>query len=180
LAILALAVGPSPGDRADRTLAAVIGGMLLFQSLPAAIGYFAQEAGLATGLVVWAGGAVLLALGYRHLVRGAVVVQLGGGAALLVGAAVTGVQWPTFAPVFGLATALALLALGTLPRGILFSLFGAVGLLANVPWAITRFFPGESRAPLLILASGAVIIGAAVLLGRSGDRFRTELRQPRD
>lgn len=175
LAILALAVGPSPGDHADRVLAAILGGLLLSQSLPSVIGYFAQGAGLVTGLVVWACGAVLLALGYRHLVRTPVVVQLGGGAALLVGAAVTGVQWPTFAPLFGLATALALLALGTLPRGILCSLFGAVGLLANVPWTITRFFPGESRAPLLILASGAVIIGVAVFLGRSGDRFRTEL-----
>ncbi len=160
----------------------MVGGLLLSQSLPGAIGYFAQDAGLATGLVVWVAGGSLLFLGYHQLTRGAVAVQVWGVRALLVGAAVTGVQGPGFAPLFGLATALGLLAIGTLPRGILCSLFGSVGLLVNVPWAITRFFPGESRAPLLILVSGALIIGVALLLARSGDRFRTELheRSPRD
>lgn len=178
LGVLGLAVGPSPGGHADRTLAAVTGGLLLSQITPGTIGYFAQDAGLATGLATWTTGGVLLLLGLRRLVRGAVVIQIGGCAALLVGAAVTGVQVPGFAPLFGLATALGLLALGTRPAGVLCSLFGSVGLLVNVPWAITRYFPGEGRVPLLILVSGALIIGAALLLARSGDRFRRELRPP--
>ncbi len=178
LGILALAVGPSPGEHADRTLAGVVGGLALSQSLPGVIGYFAQGAGMATGLVVWVAGGSLLFLGYRHLTRAALALQVLGCAALVVGAAVTGVQAPWFAPLFGLVTALGLLAIGTSPGGILCSLFGSIGLLVNVPWAITRFFPGESRAPLLILVSGALIVGVALLLARSGDRFRTELREP--
>jgi hypothetical protein len=44
-----------------------------------------------------------------------------------------------------------------------------------VPWTISTFFPGEGRAPLLILVSGVVIVVVAVLLARQGDRLRTEL-----
>ena len=53
----------------------------------------------------------------------------------------------------------------------------ALGLLANVPWAISHFFPGEGRAPLLIFASGAVIVAVAVWLARIGGRLRSELRR---
>jgi hypothetical protein len=52
---------------------------------------------------------------------------------------------------------------------------GSVGLLINVPWAISWFFPGEGRAPLLIMVSGGLIIAVAILLTRMGDRFRRDL-----
>jgi hypothetical protein len=48
------------------------------------------------------------------------------------------------------------------------SLFGSIGLLVNVPWAIARFFPGQGRAPLLIMVSGVLIVLIAVMMARSG------------
>ena len=53
---------------------------------------------------------------------------------------------------------------------------GAAGLLGFVPWAITWFFPGEGRVPVLILVSGVLILVLAVVLSRLAPRFREELR----
>ena len=98
-----------------------------------------------------------------------------GCAALIGGAALTGTQSPGFASLFGVATAIGLVGLGMVPGQVLMSLFGSVGLLINVPWAIAWYFPGQGRAPLLILTSGALILGVAVLLARLGGRFRHDL-----
>jgi hypothetical protein len=171
---LGLVPGPAPA-RSDQVLLAVIGGLVLLQGVPQALGYFGSGAGGPTGLVVWLVGALLAVLGTRRLVRLPVVVEVVGGLAIVGGAALTGTQWPSFAPVFGVVTAVALIALGTLPGQVLLSVFGSVGLLVNVPWAIARFFPGEGRAPLLVMVTGGLIIGVAVLLARSGSRFRREL-----
>jgi hypothetical protein len=62
-----------------------------------------------------------------------------------------------------------------LPGRVLFTLVGLLGMLINVPWAINTFFPGEGRAPLLILVSGALIVAVAVWLARQSDRLRNEL-----
>jgi cation transporter-like permease len=113
--------------------------------------------------------------GARQLLRVPIVVETIGGLGLIGGAALTGTEWPNFAPLFGLGTALTLLLIGTLPGRVLYSLLGSLGLLINVPWAISRFFPGKGRAPLLILVSGVLIVIVAVLLARQSDRLRTEL-----
>ncbi len=110
-----------------------------------------------------------------QLLRAPIVVEVIGGLALIGGAALTGAQWSNFAPLFGLATALTLLVIGMLPGRVVYSLIGSLGLLINVPWTISTFFPGEGRAPLLILVSGMLIVVVAVLLARQGDRLRTEL-----
>ena len=54
---------------------------------------------------------------------------------------------------------------------------GSIGLLVFVPWSIAHFFPGEGRAPLLIFASGVVIVVVAVMLSRLSGRFLHELRR---
>jgi hypothetical protein len=175
--LLVLAALPrSTMDPAQRIVLVVVATMGALQGVPAAIGYFAQEAGGVTGLVVWAIGGALMSVGARRLLRGPLAAEAIGGLGLIGGAALTGTQWPSFAPLFGLGTALTLLVIGMLPGRVLYSLFGALGLLVNVPWTIGWFFPGEGRAPLLILVSGVVIVAVAVLLARQGDRFRRELR----
>lgn len=179
-ALLAVAaVTAVPTQRPDRRIAAVAGTVAFLESVPGTLGYFAERAGAATGLATWAAGAIVLYVGARGLVRGPLVVQVTGAAGLIGGAALTGVQWPVTAPAFGIATAVGLVALGTRPGQVLLSLFGAAGLLVNVPWAIGRWFPGERSAPLLVFVSGLVILAVAVLLARAGGRLRSELRPPR-
>jgi hypothetical protein len=162
-------------DVLQRVVLIVVGTFGALQGIPMTLGYFANEAGGATGLATWAFGAVLMAVGARRLLRAPIVAEVIGGLALIGGAALTATAWPDFAPLFGLATALTLLVIGMLPGRVLYSLLGSLGLLVNVPWAISTFFPGEGRAPLLILVSGVVIVVVAVLLARQGDRLRTEL-----
>lgn len=181
-ALALLALGAVPGlvpTHAGVVVTTVIGGAAAAQALPPALGYFSQEAGGVTGLVTWAAGGALVLVAARRLVRAPLAGELIGAAALLVGAALTGAQWGRFAPIFGIATSVALIALGMLPGRVVHSLTGSLGLLVNVPWAIGTWFPGEGRAPLLVLVSGALILAVAVLLARSGGRLRRELRRPR-
>lgn len=174
--LLVLAALPrSTMNLTQRVVLVVVATIGALQGVPAAIGYFAQEAGGVTGLVMWAIGGALMSVGSRRLLRAPLAAEVIGGLGLIGGAALTGTQWPSFAPLFGLGTALTLLVIGMLPGRVLYSLVGSLGLLINVPWTIGRFFPGEGRAPLLILVSGVVIVGVAVLLARQGERFRREL-----
>jgi hypothetical protein len=179
-ALLAAAlIGEFAPTDADRLLVGVLGGLALVAAVPSTLGYFARDAGAATGLTVWGIGGGLLALGSQRVLRLTQGVEAVGAAGLLGGAALIGVQWPGFAPMFGLATSVGLLALGMLPGQVLLSAFGSLGLLANVPWAIGWFFPGHGRAPLLIMVSGVLILGIALLLTRLGGRFRREFAGPR-
>lgn len=176
--LLAVAAAPTgTASATTRVVITVVGALALLQGTPATIGYFAEHAGIATGAAVWLVGAGLLVLAARRLIRTPIVVEIAGGLALVAGAAVTGMQSVAVATIFGLVTAIGLIALGAIPGRVLLSLFGSLGLLINVPWAINHFFPGEGRVPLLILASGAVIVLVAVWLARMGGRFRRELRQ---
>lgn len=175
--LLALAIVEGHlSETVDIVLASASGGALLFQVAPAAIGYFAERGGVATGLVVWVVGVVLIVLASSwERIRVPQVLKASGGLVVVIGAAVTGAQSPAFATLFGLVTAVTLVGVGMLPGNVLLSLFGSVGLLINVPWSITWFFPGASRAPLLILVTGLLILAVAVLLTRMRGRFRSEL-----
>jgi hypothetical protein len=180
-ALALLAVAAIPGlvsNLTDQRTIALVGGLALWQTAPAAIGYFAEDAGVATGVTTWLCGALLIAVGARRLVRLPEVVEALGGAVMLGGAALTGLQWDAAAPVFGVVTAVALVALGMAPGRVHLSVLGSLGLLVNLPWAIARLFPGEGRVPLLILVSGAVLIAMAVLLTRSGGRLRRRRGAP--
>jgi hypothetical protein len=84
------------------------------------------------------------------------------------------VQLHGVAPLFGIVNAVGLLALGMRPGRVLMSVLGSLGLLINVPWTIGWYFPGQERAPLLILVSGALVIAIAVLMTKMGGRFRDE------
>lgn len=161
-----------PVDRLVLGAPAVVVGL---QLVPSTLVYFANDAGVVTGLLTWMGGALLLVAVARGLTRFPVPTELLGGLVLLAGAALTGMQWEAFAPVFGVGTAIGLVVLGMQPGRVLLSLVGAVGLLVFVPWAVGELFPGEGRAPLLIMVAGAVLVGVAVLLARQGGRFRQDL-----
>ena len=158
-------------------LLGVIGVIGLFQSVPGVLVYYANDAGVMTGVVLWALG-VSLFFGVRaHLVRVEMVFQIVGGIAVLVGPAITGTQSVALATIFGLVVSILLIVLGMRPGQVLLSMFGLVGLLIFVPWSIAHFFPGEGRVPLLITVSGALIVAIAVVLARMSGRIRTEIRE---
>lgn len=161
--------------RVERRVLAVVGVFALLQALPSTLVYFARDAGIATGVATWLGGIALVMAATHPRVRLSTAVTVLGGFALVGGAALCAVQSVGVATVFGLVSAVALVAIGTAPKWALMSVFGSLGLLVNVPWAVNWYFPGEGRAPLLIMVSGAVIIGVALLLTRRSGRIRREL-----
>ena len=181
-AFLLLAIAAVPGlapARADERMLAIFGGVGLLQLVPGTLSYFADDAGGATGLTTWVLGVGLVYVATRGLVRAPLLVETLGSAAIVGGAALTGTQWAAFAPLFGIACGILATAFGMLPGQVLKSVLGSLLLLVNVPWVIGRFFPGEGRAPLLILVTGTVILGIAVLLTRMGGRLRREVGGPR-
>lgn len=159
-------------------IAGLIGALAVVQGAPPTTAWFANEAGVLTGLTVWMIGIGLLAVGWTACTRWPVVFEILGAVVIVAGAAVCGAQAPGFAALFGIANAVALLVLGMRPGRVVLSAVGALGLLGNVPWAISWFFPGENRAPLLIMVSGALIIAAAVLMTRLSGRFKSEMGHP--
>jgi hypothetical protein len=178
VALALVVVGVVPGlatSRQDELILGILGAVAILQAAPQAAGHFAAEAAVATGSVTYAAGAAIVGVAVRRLVRLPEAVAVGGAAALFGGAAITFGQWHGFAPILGTVTAVVLIVLGTLPRQFVLSLLGSAGLLGNVPWLITWFFPGEGRAAVLTLASGAVIIAVAVFLTRMSGRFSTDL-----
>jgi hypothetical protein len=165
--ILALAVIPGLVTGSSLQIAlGVIAAVATWQIAPRTIGFYASEGGLATGLVTWAIGGLILVAGVRNLMRLPRVGEMLGAAVLVIGAAVIATQFTSAAILIGLMTAIGLLALGMFPGRVLASVAGSVGLLINVPWGISHFFPGEGRVPLLILITGLLILGLAVLLAR--------------
>lgn len=154
----------------------VVGLVALVQGIPMSLVHFADEAGLATGLIVWAAGILLVVVTGRSMLRLDLGFHLVSGVMLIGGAAVTAAQFVGFATVFGLATSIAMIAIGARPGRALMSVFGLVGIVVFVPWTISHFFPGEGRAPLLIIVSGLVIVGVAVVLTRLSGRIRGEVR----
>ena len=178
--LLLLAGSTSPVQRSnDRIVLTVVGAAGLVQVLPQTIAWFGQEAGLLTGLTMFAAGVVVLLMAGRPMVATPILAQLGGGSLLVVGAAVTGTQSVAVATTVGLVVAIGLLAIGTVPEHAMLTIFGCLGLLINVPWAISHFFPGEGRAPLLIAVSGVLIVLVAVWLAHQGGELKHQFRHHR-
>lgn len=167
-------------DTATIVVLAVVGSLTMLQGLPALIGTMAEQAAVATGVALWLASAALVLIGVSRRPRVPVLLEVLGALGLLVGAAVTAVQEPGVATVAGLVTSLGLLAVSLVPGRIALSPVGAAGLLVYVPWTIAWYFPGEGRVPLLISVSGVLIVGVAVMMARSGGRFRRELAHPDD
>ncbi len=161
--------------REDQLIIGLIGAFTTLESLPATLTYFAEKAGILTGSLTWIAGLALIAAGSRKLLRTPELAKLVGGILLIGGAALTGAQSRDIAPIFGLATAIGLVVLGTRPGQVLMSALGSVGILINVTWGVSWYFPSQGRAPLLILVSGILIIVIAVWMARMRGRFASEL-----
>jgi hypothetical protein len=142
----------------------VVGIVGLVQSVPPAVAHFADQAGVNTGLVISIIGALLVLAGFSDLSIGGAATTAIGAIAALAGAAVTGVESADFATVYGSALAVLLVAAGTTPGHIAVSVVGLAGLVGFVPWGIARFFPGETRAPFIVLVVGLLVAGSGMIL----------------
>lgn len=100
-------------------------------------------AAVATGSVTYMARAAIATIAARRLVRLPEAMAVAGAAALFGGAAINFGQWHGFGPTLGTVTAVVLIGLGTLPRQFGLFLLGSAGLLGNVPWLITWFFPAR-------------------------------------
>jgi hypothetical protein len=183
LALVVLALVPRLVDEvASIVVLAVVGGFVVLQSLPPTVGHFAEGAAVPTGVAVWAFGLGVVVVAIDRLTRAPIVLEVLGAVVMLAGCALTALDEPAVATLFGLVTSVALLGVAMLPGRVALSPVGALGLLVYVPWSIGWFFPGEGRVPLLISVAGVLIVGVAVLMARLGHRFGSELgrdRRPR-
>jgi len=166
--LVGLAVWPEPvHDRHHVVACAVTGGVLLISTLPAAIGYHAEQAGVVTGVVVWlASVALLWVAAPRHALRAPVPVWLLAGVLYAIGPQVVSTQWRTPGVVAGVVVAAIAVGIGVATTSIPLTLVGAFGLAVSVPRAVLVLVPGELAAPLAIVLVGLVIVAVALWLVR--------------
>ena len=152
----------------------VAGALSLVLNVPTVLIEFADDDGMVTGLAVWVIGVVSYAVGERGSVRVPTVMLIIGGAGIVIGPAISASDLTGVGTIVGLISAVVCLAVGATPGRVVLSFIGAGSLLIYVPWSIAHFFPGEGRAPLLIAASGVLIVGVALFLARSARRLSSE------
>ena len=180
VALLVVAVVPTlTPDRWSAAITASIGVLGLLQGAPMTIVHFSHQAGGITGAVMWGIGALVVGTAATRRLRARPICELAGGLLAVGGAAVIATESVATAVVLGLATSIALLVIGAVPERAVLSIAGSIGLLVNVPWAIGHFFPGEGRMPLLVLVTGLLIVGVAVLLTRRAPRLGAAMHDPR-
>ncbi len=148
-------------DRPAQQLAMLVGVALVAGTLASFAGFDA-----AIGLGLWAVGAVWVLLGRTRVIVPALVAVLLGALLAMFGAASTA-AWPSVAPLFGLATAVGVVALGMTGDEPLLTGLGVAGAFVFLPWAVVRFFGGALGAPVALLATGLLLlVGLGLMLTR--------------
>ena len=116
------------------------------------------------GLAVWGVALIWVVLGWGGVLEPRRFVMVFGAAGMFVGAMTT---IPTNAGnVLALVTAAAVVATAVLFRDLLLLAVGAFGTLLVLPAVIIEWFPGRLAAPIAMLAVGAALVGAALLVAR--------------
>ncbi|HVN52322.1 MAG TPA: DUF2157 domain-containing protein [Acidimicrobiales bacterium] len=120
----------------------------------------------AVGLGLWGLGVLWTALGLADLLPPRLVAVALGPALVLVGAGVTGASWESAAPILGLTSAAALLAVGVARRTFVVTGLGVVGIFVYLPWTAGRFFANTIGVPIILVATGAALLVVTLLLLR--------------
>jgi hypothetical protein len=128
------------------------------------------------GLVLWAFGAVWLVLGWRRIVVPAAIALVAAPGLMLVAAGVTGGSWESLAPLFGLVTAAGLLAGGTVLKEFLITGVGVAGVFVYLPMSGAEYFGETIGVPIVLLATGVLLIVLMVMLLRGGAGRRPSLQ----
>jgi hypothetical protein len=121
---------------------------------------------LAAGLCVWAVGVLWVLGGWRGVLRPPVVALAFGAVALLIGAQVTAVRLEGGGPLFGLASALALLVAGTAGHRFALAGVGVAGIFVFLPWTVGYFFADTVGVPVVILLCGVLLLAITLVMLR--------------
>jgi hypothetical protein len=175
MVLIRLGQQPLSTTNSDLAPAFLMAGVLsLVVTVPASLVQFGGDDGLIAGLLTWLIGIGSYWLGERRDMRAPEVLLAIGGAAIIAGPAIVAIESTNVGTLLGLASAVVCLAVGATPGRVALSFTGAGSLLIYVPWSIAHFFPGEGRAPLIIAASGVLIVGIALFIARSAKRLGSE------
>jgi hypothetical protein len=118
----------------------------------------------APGLGPWAVGLVWALLGWGDLLKPRRFAFTAGSGMAIVGAMLT--AGSDAGTVLTLVTVAAVIGAAIVIRDLLLLGMGTLGLLANLPAAITRWFPDSLAAPYALLVVGALLVVVAVWIAR--------------
>ena len=116
------------------------------------------------GVAVWIVAALWLAASLRDLLPPDIVGVVLGSVTTLVAVAPMGASWDTAAPLVGLTTAAALVAVGVRLDEFLATVVGVLGTLVFLPITVNVFFAGTIGVPAVMVISGLAVLGLAVWL----------------
>lgn len=116
------------------------------------------------GFAVWGVALIWLLLGWGGVLEPRRFVIVYGAAGMFIGALTT---IPTYAGIgLALVTAVAVVTAAILFRDLLLLAVGAIGTLLVLPSAVIELFPGDLAAPIVMLAVGALLVGAGLFIAR--------------
>lgn len=148
-------------------------GRTFVQQLVMMVGFMLTAAALANelgvndelpGFAVWGVALIWLLLGWGGVLEPRRFVIVYGAAGMFIGALMT---IPTYAGIgLALLTAVAVVTTAVLFRDLLLLAVGAVGTLLVLPSAVIELFPGDLAAPIVMLAVGALLVGAGLFIAR--------------
>lgn len=127
------------------------------------------------GLALWLLGAAWAGLAWQRRIPPPIVGFPLGVVLTLIASGITGGQIEWLAPLLGLATAAAWVGAGIATEEPLAMAPGVVGVFVFLPWTLGYFFGASLGAPAITMLSGAVLLGAVLMLLRRG-RGRADSR----
>lgn len=129
-----------------------------------------------SGLAIWGVGGVWLMLGWGRHVRPRYATDLLGGIVVTIGAQVT--MHHDWGAALAVATAAGLLVTGVRLRALVLLGVGSVATLTVVPGVMQRYFPDTLGAPLALLATGILLVVAALATASRVSRGQPAKAEP--
>ena len=118
------------------------------------------------GLAFWMIGTLWAAAAWQRWVPPEIIGFALGAVLTLVGAGITGNRFDWLAPLLGLATAIAWTTIGIGMNEVLALALGVIGIFIFMPWTLGRFFGESLGAPVIVMLSGALLLGIVAMLWR--------------
>ncbi|MGH3933761.1 MAG: hypothetical protein ACRDS1_02045, partial [Pseudonocardiaceae bacterium] len=120
----------------------------------------------AIGLAIGVAGLAWVVAGWLAALPPPTMALVGGGIAVLVGAGITGVDWPTAAPLLGLAAGTAFVVVGVATDRTPLTVVGLIGAFVYLPWTVGHFFADSVGVPLTMLLCGVALLAITLVLLR--------------